>query len=213
MKDSAINRKPEMPTEIMLGRARGVAIAAGCVAGMFLMFLSPLALIFSAPLILGALVQPRSPRSGRSLMWVGALVLSCLTLFYSVLIVRQGLRYFDLGEITIYVVSVATTVLVIWCDVELVLEAIKARRTVRTIQPRTTLVGEGVAWLVAIGLSAWIFPAVPNNLHPPAPDYPRASYLVNLAFSISILLPVIAFDVWLIARTARMWRTRRVEKQ
>lgn len=198
------------PTEIMLGRARGVAIAAGCVAGVFLMFLSPLALIFSAPLILGALVQPRSPRSGRALMWVGALVLSCLTLFYGVLVIRQGLHYFDLMEITIYVVSVATTILVIWCDLELVLEATRARRTVRTIEPRATLLGEGIAWLVAIGLSAWIFPSIPKHL---PPDYPRASYLVNLVLSISILLSVILFDVWLIARTARMWRTRKVEKQ
>ena len=198
----------------MPGRARGAAIAAGGTAGVFLMFLSPLALIFAAPLILGALVQPRSPRSGRSLMWIGAPVLSCVTLLYSVRIVLEGIRYFDLTMVAIYVVSVATTMIVIWCDVELVLEAIRQRRTVRIIEPPATLVGEGVAWLVAIGLSAWIFPVIlPRNLHLPAPDYPRASYLVNLAFSISLLLPVISFDVWLIARATRMWRTRKVGKQ
>lgn len=194
-------------------RVRGVAIAAGCVAGIFFMFQSLLAPIFSAPLILGVLVQPRSPHLGRWLIWVGAVVLSCLTLFLSIGIVLGGIRYFDSMGVTVYLVSVATTILVTWCDVELILDAVKQTRTARIIKPRSTLVGEALAWLAAIGLSAWVFPGILWNLRAPPPDYPRASYLINLALSLPIQFVVIAFDVWLIIRAAKMRRARHAEDQ
>jgi hypothetical protein len=195
-------------TETMPARIRGVAIAAACVAGAFLMFLSLLGPIFSAPLILGALIQPRSPRSGRCLMWVGAVVLSCMSLFLSIKAVLGGIRYFDLMMITIYLVSVATTILVTWCDVELILDAVRLTRTVRISKPRPTFVGEGLVWLAAIGLSAWVIPGIPWTLRAPPPDYPRASHLINLALSLPIQLVVIAFDVWLIIRAIQMWRAQ-----
>lgn len=197
-------------TEIMPYRVRGVAIAAGCVAGIFFMFQSLLAPIFSAPLILGVLVQPRSPHLGRRLMWVGAVVLSCLTLFLSIGVVLDGIRYFDSMGVTIYLVSVATTILVTWCDAELILDAVKQARI---IKPRSTLVAEALVWLAAIGLSAWVFPGILWNLRAPPPDYPRASYLINLALSLPIQLVVIAFDLWLIIRATKMRRARHAGDQ
>ena len=202
--------------EIVPSRVRGAAIAAACVGGVFLMFISPLALIFSTPLILGTLVQPRLPRSGRLLMWLGAWILSWPTLFFSVRVVLEaihqfnrmaatrGIGYFEPIRVTIFVVSVATIILVIWCDVELVLEAIKSRRTALIIEPPTSLIGEGVAWLAAICLSAWAFSGILRNLRT---DWVLSSYLINNAYSLSIGLAVIAFDVWLAARATK-WRTR-----
>jgi hypothetical protein len=97
--------------------------------------------IYSGILVLGAAAQPRFPRSGRVLTYIGALILSVVILPYGAGIVLTVVRelhrhheynYSFLGLITLWVLSV---VFVTWCDVALVIEAIKAngpRQTQKT---------------------------------------------------------------------------------
>jgi hypothetical protein len=92
--------------------------------------------IYSSFLILGAVAQPRFPRSGRWIMYIGALILSVLVLpygagmmFYGVKTLHRDHDYVWLGVFTLWVMSFS---LVTWCDVALVIDAIKAKRAVQT---------------------------------------------------------------------------------
>jgi hypothetical protein len=78
-------------------------------------------------LIVGAAVAGRFPRIGRDLIWFGAVVLSLCVLPIGVGILLLSLR----GGSDLWVTSssAASVLLVVWCDVTLVMEAVKTRRT------------------------------------------------------------------------------------
>ena len=188
-------------------RLRAVALAAGGVAGVFGMLVSLLAPIFSIPLILGALIQPRSPRPGRYLMWVGVLLLN-FSLFYSIQFVFELFSGQSSGRGEIYFIAVPTAILIPWCWVELILDALRLRQTIRLTEPSSSPIDEGLVWLLAVCLSAWALPGIPRNLQAPPPDYPLSSFLINLAGSLPIQLAVIVFDIWLLKRATRRLRAR-----
>jgi hypothetical protein len=193
-----------MPTRI-----RWVAIAAGCVAGVFGIGLTFIFPIFSIPLIVGAITQPRSTRSGRWLMWVGALLLSCFSLYFawSVMVddLRNSSRYHDSMILIFLFLAVATVILLSWCDVELVLEAVKLKRIAKTSDQQFSRSAEGLIWLVAFCLSVWVFPQIP--LDPLIyRNYFLYGNLVNLAFPILLQLAVITFDAALVIRAVKMRR-------
>ena len=195
--------------EIMPTRLRWVAIAAGCVAGAFGVSLTFLFPLFSVPLILGALTQPRSTRSGRWLMWVGALILSCFSLYFAWAIMLEdfrGVPHYDLITVAFFYLSIATVILVSWCDVELVLDAIRLKRIAKTSGQRFSRSAEGFIWLTAFCLSFWVFPQI---LLDPLMyrNYLRYGNVVNLVFPTLLQLAVITFDAALIIRAVKMRRS------
>jgi hypothetical protein len=198
---------PPQTTEILSARVRWVAIAAGCVGGIFGMGLTLLFPIFSVPLILGAIVHPSTPRPGKWLMWVGALVLSCTGLYFSwgVMLddLRNGLRYPDFMTVGIFYLSIATVIIVSWCDLELVVEAIRRTRTPGMTEQRSSRVGEWLVRFVAICLSLWVFPQILLDFTAYR-RYLRETHLVNLVFPVLLQMAVVAFDAALIIRAVKM---------
>jgi hypothetical protein len=127
-------RKSERHVSIPVN-LRWLALAAGCSSGLVgsLLF-GPAFLIFPSVQMLGAVVEAYSPRFGQVLLWIGA----CILTFYagaflapqalgaiSVLNVRN-----DLTHIALFVLLVVSLALLAWCDVALLLFAIRPRRAV-----------------------------------------------------------------------------------
>ena len=122
---------------IFPGRIRLLAILAGCVSGL----IGSLSMgygfaIFPSLLILGAVAQPLFPRSGRWIMRIGALILSIPVLPYGgglmLLSVKHlyGAHDFNfLAVLTLWAVSFS---LLTWCDVVLLVEAIRGSRPRQT---------------------------------------------------------------------------------
>jgi hypothetical protein len=115
---------------------RWLALAAACSSGLAgsLLF-GPLFLMFPSIQILGAVVEAYSARFGQVLLWIGG----CILTFYaatflapqalgaiSVLHVRN-----DLTHIALFLLLVVSLALIVWCDLALVVFAIRSRRSVR----------------------------------------------------------------------------------
>ena len=193
----------------MPARLRWVAIAAGCVAGAFGISLTFLFPLFSVPLVLGALMQPRSTRSGRWLMWVGALMINCFSLYFAWAIMLEDFRrlpQYDFITVAFFYLSIVTVILVSWCDVELVLDAVRLKRNAMTSEGRFSRSAEGFILVVAFCLSFWVFPQI---LLDPLMyrNYLRYGNLANLILPTLLQLTIITFDAALLIRAVKMWRT------
>jgi hypothetical protein len=105
-------------------------------------------------LIPGALIQPRAPTSGRWLMWVGAVLLNVPMVPLIPEMVDEGPKilrsYPDSRLGAIYSLAVLSTVLLLWCDAALIMEAFK-RKGGGWVRGNL----DWVAWISAAVLSAW----------------------------------------------------------
>jgi hypothetical protein len=199
---------PSSPNvEILPTRIRWLAVGAGSAAGFCNVGLTLIFPIFSFPLILGAIVQPRSGRSGRWLVWVGALLLSPSVIFDFVAIVHSirtwGL-YRDAIQVTLFVLCIVTVLLFAWLGAELAFEAIGLRRTRARSEEPNSLGGELCVWLVAVCLTVWVaFP-----MHDPRAFlvFLRSSDLASVASVVPLQLAVLALDLGLANRAVKQWR-------
>jgi len=122
---------------IVSRKTRWLAVAAGCFSGVAgCLIMGWYFAIYPVPLILGAAAQPRYPLCGTWIMRIGALILSIPVLPYGggliLLSVKHlyGAHDFNfLAVLTLWAVSFS---LVAWCDVALVIDAIKAKRARQT---------------------------------------------------------------------------------
>ena len=107
-------------------RIRWLAISAGCVSGLAGLITVGLPPVFvPLPLILGAIVQPSAPRLGRWLLLVGAMLLSVSVgiLFVPSAVERMAILSdnHDAGVVGVNFLFVLSIALVMWTDVELVI--------------------------------------------------------------------------------------------
>jgi succinate-acetate transporter protein len=106
---------------------RRLAVAAGSVFGIVGFLHYGLFFLFvPSILVLGAIVQPRSPRLGNGLLALGAAVLTfyCAFLGVPAVLLIGGLRsHHSLEDVAFLILSLVSIALVIWCDVLLVIEA------------------------------------------------------------------------------------------
>jgi hypothetical protein len=133
---------------IVSNKVRWLAIAAGCftaVAGSLGLTLG--FVIVPIILIVGAIVQPRFTRAGRVLMCAGALSLSFWMLSFCVFILPESRFAGRPGAIAFTIVS---ALLVVWCDVAIVIEEVKLRRT--QIERKTEIVAlsNQMRWLAGV---------------------------------------------------------------
>jgi hypothetical protein len=123
----AFNKSEHRDGLIVSDRIRWLAIVTGlftAVAGTFaggLFFLMPI------PLIIGAVVQPRFPRAGRGLICAGALWLTFLVFGFGILFVLERRSTDRLGMFDL--ITVVLVLLVAFCDLAIVIEEVKMRRT------------------------------------------------------------------------------------
>ena len=123
-----ISKSENRSTEIMANKIRWLAGTTGCLTAVPITILwsSPVFAIFPIFLILGAALAGRFPRRGRDLIWFGAGLLSLSGLPLGVWFLV--LAYYHAGrDPRVTVVAAASVLLIVWCDVAVVMEAIKLR--------------------------------------------------------------------------------------
>ena len=132
-------------------KLRLLAIATGCLVAstaVLLQWTDPIGPTFLA---LGAAIQPRSPRLGRWLMWVSALLMNVLTYAFA----REMLAGINVGELPIpgFVILLAFA-LILSCDFMLVMDAaLWTRRKTERVQVSTHKSLDWVVWIAALALS------------------------------------------------------------
>jgi hypothetical protein len=114
-------------------RIQWVAAAAGCFTGVALLGLSWIMSPLAVFLVVGSAATPWFPRAGRWFILVLALVLSVIILPICIANPGELVRGFFVGphEFSFLAMSLSwllSPVLLIWCDAELLIEAVKVRR-------------------------------------------------------------------------------------
>jgi len=196
--------------QLVAPRTRWLAIIAGCVSGLAgsLPF-GPLFSLEPAILIFGAVLQCRSPRPGRWLMWLGAFVLTVHVVVFlgpavlAVLSPKQLLApYYDQNLLIFFLLSLASLGLVGWCDVALIVDAVRSANASPPADqgfPRTAdlIVGMFALCLMA-GAVWWVL----------ASFYPLRRYhrVDILLFAAAFAVPVAAFNVATVAHAVKMYR-------
>jgi hypothetical protein len=205
-----INAAPGQTTKIIPSKIRWVAIAAGSLSGFTgsLLF-GPLFLLIPSPLILGAIVQPYSPRPGRSLMSVGAFFLS---LYAGLFVAPQAYGaismlhlYYALNHITLLGLLLVSLSFVIWCDIVLVADSRRLKSIPGTAEYRFTRAGDWVVYIAAGCLSLVLVPTSVWGIF----VYRRTGRFDILALSLVLGLVSVLFDVVLVIRPTKMRRAQR----
>lgn len=113
--------------DVISNRRRWLALITGLVFAFVGFFhYGPLFLILPLILIIGAIAQPRFRRVGRWMLAIGAGVLTYGTTFAAVpaiILIRELPVHHSNEELIFLVLCLATVMLVVWCDVELVIDA------------------------------------------------------------------------------------------
>lgn len=116
---------------ILSSRLRWLAVAAGCISGIALVSFVVLAAFGILPIVAAA-IQRRTPRVGRMVLYVGAAALTYLVVPFGMIALRDtiktGFFRLDFVAVTLTLAWILSPPLVIWCDVALVLEAVRERR-------------------------------------------------------------------------------------
>jgi hypothetical protein len=113
----------ENPNKLIISDiTRWFAVITGFVAAVAGAFAGGLFLLMPIPLILGAVIQPRLPRSGRTLICAGALWLTFWAFDIGVFTVLETHRFSVLDLLMVVVV-----LLVSLCDLAIVIEEVKIR--------------------------------------------------------------------------------------
>jgi len=170
--------------------------------------------LLTIPLALGVIADYCSPRRGRWLMWVGAAFLSVTLLLMQILILPEFLdelrSHHNLGGLgpVLFPLSIASILLIVWCDAALVVDAVK-RRCSPTPHRRALGVGDWIVWITAPLFSTYAFGGIPGLFR----AYTRGFRSLDLLLpGWAIVLIAISFDIALLIDAAKMWRARGVQK-
>ena len=186
-------------------RIRWVAIATGVVSALALFPI--LFLLYPALLIAGGLMQPRFPITGKWFLWVGTADLWAVLIVYDAMMIRDTWSQTKTPEFMVLTFS-ATTVLLTWCSVELVADALKrmrARRSMPLPEPSPVSLGLWIFAGVLNLLLGWVaagWVRAPSLYRHPADFYPLAMSLVQAA-------TIMAFDISLVMRVINLRRAGR----
>jgi len=133
---------------IVASKIRWLAVATGCFTGVAgsVAFTWGFAIVPSI-LIAGAIVQPLFPRAGRVLMCAGALALSFWVLIFWALILPES-RFANRPAAV--VLTLASGLLVALCDVGIVIEEVKLRRTQGLQKTPIISVSNQMRWLAGV---------------------------------------------------------------
>ena len=198
--------------DIFSPRIRWLAVATGVASALALFPI--LFLVQPALLIAGGLMQPRFPTAGKWFVWVGAANLGVVMMMYDVMMFPHPWRQTKSPEYMVLTFS-ASTVLLVWCYVELVADALRrmrGRRAMAPAEPRPMSRGLWIfaavlnlllGWelLLGWGAAGWVL----------ASSWYRYSVIFyNLAMpGRQAVIIVAAFDISLLWRVVKLRRARR----
>jgi hypothetical protein len=137
--------------DIFSRRIRWLAVAAGLASALALCPI--LFLFYPALLIVGAVIQPRFPRTGMWFVWAGAAEVCVVLIIYDSLLFPHRLSQPDYMTLTFSV----STILIMWCSAELVadgLNQLRIRRSMPHTKPSPVGWGE---WIVALVLNFGLY--------------------------------------------------------
>ena len=140
-------------------------------------------------------------------MWLGALF---LTLFEAMLVditVSDGLTRLPFGATILVSFWVLSLLLVVWSDVELVIDVLKWKRSA-AVQGHAAVPADWVVFTVAFGISFFLLPGSILGLLANR----RIGRIDNLLLQAVLGLVVTTFDVALLIDAVKMWRARRMDK-
>lgn len=178
--------------DIFSRRIRWVAIATGVAASLALF---PALLLFEpALMVVGGIIQSRFPRAGKWFIWAGAAELMVVLTTYDVLLFPHPLVDHLYWTLTFS----GSTILVIWCCAELVINGLKRMHARRSMTPAELSPVTKVEWIVAIVitvLSCWR--AVET-----ARAFDHSNSLSTLGVPLVQAVIVVAFDISLMRRVS-----------
>ena len=200
------------PHDVFSRRMRWLAIAVGLSAAAPSYFLSPLAALVPAFLPLGAALQPSLPDPGKRIVkwfiWAWALGWSPYLVGIGFLLLLNRLpqaHYF----VVLRVLSTVSALLILWWDIELIVDGARRIRMWRSApaqEPRP--VGLGL-WILAVALNLWVGWGLVNIIS----IYHGVGDLYMLLMSLVLAVIVVAFDIYLTWRVAKLRRARRTHVQ
>ncbi len=185
-------------------RVRGVLLATGVVSAVTFFplfmwyFLDPVLLIASG------MAQPRFPRPGRWLAWLGATGLSLVLVQEGIYVFGYPLPYSEYVHLPFPFPSLllVTTALAVWCDAELIADGLRSIRASRLAPPvRPKPVGWWT-WILAALANAWVGWGVVLA----AAAYRRPGGLGVVLMDFVWLVAVAALDIGLVRRFAKTRR-------
>jgi hypothetical protein len=186
-------------------RIRWLAIATGLSTAGLYCFLTPFAVLGPAMLILGALLEPRFPRQGKWIIWFWAFGWSMALVPLALVLFHNFPRDHEYMMLVLASLLIASTLLVLWLDEELIVDGIRRIRIWRSTPatvPRP--VGRGT-WIIAIFLNLWVGSGVVVL----AGAYHDANDLYTVAMALVWVVIVLMIDITLITRTVKVRRSSR----
>jgi hypothetical protein len=194
-------------TDIFSRKIRWLAIATGIASALALFPI--LFLLYPALLIAGGLMQPRFPATGKWFVWVGAASLWVNVIVYDAMMFQDLQGQTKSPEYMVLTFS-ATTVLLIWCSVELVADGLRRMRAGRSLPPAEPRpVSRGV-WSFAVVLNLLLGWGVAGWLAPSWYRYSGIFYVLSALRNQAGII-VVAFDIFLIWRVVKLRRARRAD--
>jgi hypothetical protein len=194
-------------TDIFSERVRRLAIATGIASALALFPI--FFLLYPALLIVGGMIQPRYPTMGKWFVWAGTANLWVVVVMYDAMMSPHPWRQ---PKSPLYMVATfwATTVLLLWFSVELVvdgLERMRARRSMPLVEQRPVSLG---VWILAAVLSLFVGRnAAGWVLEPSWRQHSDIFYLLGITVVQAVL--VVAFDISLIRRVIKLRRASHAE--
>jgi hypothetical protein len=191
-------------TYIFSDRIRWLVIATGVASA--LAFLPIFAFLYPALLIVGGLIQPRYPNAGKWFVWAAAASLGVVVAHYDAMILPHPWHQ---PKYSLYMVLTfsATTVLLVWCSAELVVDGLRnmwARHSMPPAEARP--VSQGV-WILAVVLNLLVVWEVTGWMLAPNPHRPPVNFY-TLGMPLVHTVIVMAFDISLMRRVVELRRTR-----
>lgn len=144
-------------TGILPLRVRGVAVATG-VAGILTFFPGGVLVIQPILMIAGGTTQHYFRRLGNWFLGLGAAGLSIILGQYDVLLFQHPLPPAEYVRLPLPFPSLllATTILALWCDIELIVQYLRSRRT-RPFDPSTKPIPVRLGtWILVALLNLWV---------------------------------------------------------
>ncbi|HMD16564.1 MAG TPA: hypothetical protein VKH18_07845 [Terriglobales bacterium] len=194
--------------DILPERIRRLAIATGIASALALFPI--LFLLYPALLIVGGVIQPRYPIAGKWFVWAGTANLGVVVAMYDAMMSSHPWRQ---PKSPAYMVLTfwATTMLLIWCAAELIVDGLRriwARRSMPPRAPRPASLG---AWILAVVLTLFVaWDAKGWALAQPS-RYRRSDIFYTLGMAMVQAVLVVAFDISLIRRVLRLRSASRAD--
>jgi hypothetical protein len=194
----------------MGSRTRWLAAATVCVTVAATLTASG-GFLLTIPLILGVIADPHSPRRGRWLMWVGAAYLSLTLLQMEVGTLPEFISEARSDHLprgfgsAAFPLSIASILLIVWCDVTLMIDVIRTRRSPTEPEGRPLGPADWMVWTAALLFSVYSFLGIPFVIHGFRHGFADRNILLT---GLALILVAIAFDIALITDALRTLRPK-----